>query len=233
MNRDILKNIGYDYAFTVYPHDYRREGWVVKVAHKDDLSTYYTDWRKIDRRDRVKLEDWENFLWSVDPTSEVPSYIKRSGMRPDVITGPDFSAGSFVRKIRDGIGSWATTEGDLIDKQRSRANANKVKIKKGFDPKKIKDNIVLIADDWGLSLKTMKGAIREADEAGAKEIHALVVHGQFKGDSLEKTKKMELKNAKGPFFHASDTVCNPVAEISTIDKVAEALYSVPERFYKG
>lgn len=221
MYREMLRKAGYDLMFSVYPHDYRREGWVWKVSRKGEEHRYLTDWRNEDPETLVTLEDWRNFIWAVDPTGVFSPYIKKNEIKVDYITGPDASSGSLVKSVARGLGIWDT---DTIEKERSRENASKIKTKKGFDPREIGGKSVAIFDDWVLGGGTMVNGITEADRCGASDINVFIVHGELVGDAYERLTSVELKNARSLKIHATDTVDNPAAFIPTAEKVAQDMH---------
>ncbi len=216
MGRRILRSMGVDLLLTVFPHDYRREGWVRKKAYRGKEHEVYTDWSDLDQEGLYYVEDWKGFAWAIDPIHLIPEYIRRADIRIDVAVSPDFSASSMCTGIRKDLGIWETG----IRKSRSRRDSTRLRTTEQLDPKKIKGRSVGIFDDWILRGTTMKHAIKAVKLAGAKEAHCVSIHGEFVGDAHSELKKLGIK------LYATDTVDNPSAVISTTEQIAERLKSL-------
>ncbi|MFH1364758.1 MAG: hypothetical protein ABIH52_03835 [Candidatus Aenigmatarchaeota archaeon] len=227
MNRGILQGLGCDHIVTVYPHDYRREGWVRKVAMKGEEDRYLTDWRRGDRKNLIELENWTNFVFSVDPTDEIAHYIRTNKIPVDVVTAPDPSGNTIATMLRRALGVWEPSA--FIEKHRSRANADNIEVIKGFDPELVRDKNVVIVDDWALTSNTFIKGVESAFQGGARHVDGIFVHGAFVGDSVKNFKKFNKGRRSNILdIHTMDTIDNPYARIPTAKEVAERLYYLPE-----
>jgi len=213
MDRKDLKRDGVDLMLTVFPHDYRREGWVRKKAHKGHEQIVYTDWTDVEQDGLCYVEDWKNFLWAIDPVHLVPEYIRRAGIKIDVAVSPDGNASSMCTAVRKDLGIWETG----ITKHRSRKDSTQIRTTRRLDPTRIKGRSVGIFDDWVLRGTTMMHAIEDVRKAGAKAVHCFCVHGEFVGDAYERLKALGVK------LYTTDTIDNPSAVISTTEQIAERL----------
>ncbi|MBI4163551.1 MAG: ribose-phosphate pyrophosphokinase [Candidatus Aenigmarchaeota archaeon] len=213
MNRKELKRAGVDLMITVFPHDYRREGWVRKRAYHGQEHEVFTDWTDMPQEGLYYVEDWKNFLWSVDPTHLIPAFIRRSGIRIDVAVSPDYKASAMCTTVRKDLGIWETG----TRKHRSRKDSTKVRTTRRLDPTKIKGKSVGIFDDWILKGTTMIHTIEDVRKARAEDIHCFCIHGELVGDAYENLKRLGVK------LYTSDTIDNPSAAISTTEQVAERL----------
>ncbi len=213
MNRRILKLMGVDVLVTVFPHDYRREGWVRKKAYGGKEHEVHTDWSDLEQDGLYYVEDWKGFAWAVDPTHLIPEYIRRTGIKIDVAVSPDFNASSMCTNIRKDLGIWETG----IRKSRSRKDSTQVRTTKRLDPTKIEGRTVGIFDDWVLRGTTMKSAIKAVKSAGAEKVHCFCIHGEFAGDAHAELRRL------GVELYSTDTIDNPSAVISTTEQIAERL----------
>jgi len=227
MKRRILQAIGCDHIITVYPHDYRREGWIRKQAKKGEEHRIITDWRKYDQEELVELEDWTNFVFAINPTDEFSSYIRRNRINIDIATSPDPSGNPLATSIRQYLGLWED-QVPFIDKHRSRAKADEFEIKEVFDPDVIRGKNVAIFDDWVLTGGTLIRGLESAISGGAKEVHVFVVHGAFVEGALNKIKGIKRDRRQKIRIHTMDTIDNPHAVIPTASLIAERLYYLPE-----
>jgi phosphoribosylpyrophosphate synthetase len=221
-HRRELKNAGYDMMFTVYPHDFRREGWIKKWAKNGELHRY-VDPNRFDPEDLTVLEDWTGFAWAINPTELFAKYSRTHRMIPEVPTAPDATGNSLTTIYRKGLGIRAPRREQIIDKKRLRADSS-LEVKKGFDKEMVEKRIVSINDDWALTCGTLTSGIEEADSKGAKMIYVNLVHGEFVKKAYEDLDDIKLENVERIELVVMDTVVNPAAKIPTAEEVAERLY---------
>ena len=216
MRRD-MKRCGVDILFEIFPHDYRREGWIYKKAPKNALHKVYTDWGKLPELEKARLvtvEDWRNFAWAIDPTALIAEYI-RTNIPADVIVSPDFTADAMSINISKELGVW----NEALQKQRSRKDG-KITLKNHLKEELVEGKNVIITDDMVYTGRTLFLAAKDAYQHGAQNISFVVVHGQLTGDAEKRIKE------SGIGLYTADTIVNPFARIRTPKRVAESVWNV-------
>ncbi|NOX71715.1 MAG: ribose-phosphate pyrophosphokinase [Candidatus Micrarchaeota archaeon] len=222
MQRKKLKNAGVDILFEIFPHDYRREGWIYKKAKKNMPYKVYTDWGKLPEKEKnslVAVEDWRNFAWAIDPTALISDYI-RIHIPLDVAVSPDFTADEMSVSISRDLGVWNAG----LQKIRSRKDG-RLTLKNHLS-EIVKGSNVLIVDDMIYSGGTIRLAIEDAFEHGAKSGAVVAVHGQFTENALEEMKKFKKRIGKDIPIYTTDTIVNPFGKIETPRRVAKSIYNV-------
>jgi len=136
-----------------------------------------------------------------------------------VVVSPDAGAAKRAQYLATGLGDVPLA---IFSKQRLRPNEVSKMILVG----EVKDKVCVIIDDMADTCGTLVLAAKELKQAGAKEVIAVITHGIFSSDALDKINKSDLT-----MVVCTDTIpmndnqkrCPKLAVISVADLLARSI----------
>lgn len=214
--RKNLKRAGVDLLITVFPHDYRREGWIYKKAFPGKEHEVLTDWHNLPKSEQEKLEtleDWRGFAYAVDPTYSLACYLWENKIPVDRFVSPDGTASALSVNLSKHYGVWSAG----LEKKRSRIDGTS-ELLTYLTEEIVGGEDVFIVDDMIVTGGTLIKAINEAKRVGAKSVSCMAFHGKFTEGALNKLREAGAK------IYTMDTVENPTGVIESAPDVARRLY---------
>ncbi|NQV08259.1 ribose-phosphate diphosphokinase [Candidatus Woesearchaeota archaeon] len=135
-------------------------------------------------------------------------YIKKN-FKNAVVVGPDEESYQWAKSVAKKAGT------DVVVLKKKRYSSRNVKIKMNYD---VEGKEVVIVDDIISTGHTIMEAAKEAKRLGAKNVHAVCVHGIFAENAYSKLKKLGVKK-----IVSTNTIPNKAAEIDVSGIIAESL----------
>lgn len=136
-----------------------------------------------------------------------------------VVVSPDAGAAKRAQYLATAIGDVPLA---IFSKQRLRPNEVAKMILVG----EVKDKVCVIIDDMADTCGTLVLAAKELKQAGAKEVIAVITHGIFSSDALDKINKSELAMVvctDSIPMHENEKKCPKLKVISVADLLARSI----------
>lgn len=151
--------------------------------------------------------------------SEMVNHVEKLNLKSLIVGAPDMGSLKFAKAVSDKIHS------DLVIIDKRRINVQEVELSPLIGS--VKGKNVLLVDDMCSTATTLCKAAEACKDNGAVAVYALVTHGLFVADALEKIEKSPLEKV-----FVSDTIpqnhkkCDKIEVVSVAKVFGEAVRSI-------
>ncbi|MBI5060753.1 MAG: ribose-phosphate diphosphokinase [Candidatus Aenigmarchaeota archaeon] len=148
--------------------------------------------------------------YNIDGFSAIGAYLKKLDLKDPLVLGADLSVDIFAQKVAKALGV------DSASMEKSR-NLDTGKLSTSEISLDVEGRDLVIVDDIISSGGTMLKSIEIGKQSRARRIVCGAIHGVFSPGTLEKLTQNVWKIA------TTDTIINPAAEVSIVEKIAERI----------